>query len=303
MSETTTLFDTLNEAIAYAFKIEQSSILTLSRICYVLSLPSLYITFRHDHAVPCSTITRRRISSTLSSSELFVRAGPVRAGLWAIRPSSPPFLSDTALGASLHQMLTSHGPLTLEQFALSTDLSGVDSPMLEAYFAQHADEYACDGDGSFWFAGCVRPLQCNFASMGHALIWGFSEFPNGASVEEMHRLLCLSTVGGSKRITRRSVSRELSRRTDLFVHSSRARYVLIRNVDVEALVPVAQSPQEPTPAPEFKQMFPSIAGNDPNGPLVDPFHIVQAAQCAVHEDEDEFNPFAFFSGTFEFARQ
>jgi hypothetical protein len=139
MDELPTVFDTLNDAIAYAFKIEQSSILTLARICYVLSLPSLYIKFRHDHAVPCSTITRRRISSTLSSSELFVRAGPARAGVWAIRASNPLFLSDAALSASIHQMFTTHGPLALEQLALLTDLNGIDCAMFDAFFAQHAD--------------------------------------------------------------------------------------------------------------------------------------------------------------------
>jgi hypothetical protein len=304
MSESMTVFDTLNEAIAHAFKIEQSSILTLARICAVLSLPNLYIKSRHEVVVSCSTITRRRISSTLSSSELFVRAGPARAGLWAIRPNNPFFLSDAALGASIHQMLTSHGPLTLEQLGMLTDLGGVDCAMLEAFLVQHADEYSRDGDGSFWFTGRIRPAPCNFESMGHALLWAFSEFPDGASVEEMHRLLCLSTVGGSKRITRRSVSRELSRRTDLFMHSSRARYVLIRNVDVEAPAPIQQSQQEPTPpaTPEFKQLFPSITWSEPSGLFVEPFHVLQAAPCTIHDDEDEFNPFSFFRGTFEFTR-
>jgi hypothetical protein len=116
----------------------------------------------------------------------------------------------------------------------------------------------------------------------------------------MHRLLCLSTVGGSKRITRRSVSRELSRRTDLFVHSSRARYVVNRNADVNTSVPLPQATQEPPTASEGRQAFPSLVWNDASGACVEPFHLAQAAPYAIHDDEDEFNPFAFFSGPFEF---
>ena len=52
--------------------------------------------------------------------------------------------------------------------------------------------------------------------------------PTGASGQELHCFIRLSTAGGKKAITRRCVSRELSRRQDLFLHLSRARYNLIR---------------------------------------------------------------------------
>jgi hypothetical protein len=303
MSDPVTVFDSLNEAIAHAFKVEQTSILTLARICSVLSLPSLYIKSRRELPVPCSTITRRRISSTLSSSELFVRAGPARAGLWAIRPNNPLFLSDSALSTSIEQMLTAHGPLSLEQFAELTDLTGIDCGILETFMVQHNDNYALAPDGSYWFAGQKRPTSGNFESMGHALLWAFAEFPEGASVEEMHWLLCLSTVGGSKRITRRSISRELSRRTDLFAHVGRARYVLVRTLDPRNTVacPAGEVSGGHEPG---RQTFPSVVWGEPPSMQFEiaSMTIMQAAPCAVHEEEDEFNPFAFFGGgSFEFA--
>jgi hypothetical protein len=264
MSEAVIVFDSLNEAIAHAFKVEQTSILTLARICAVLSLPSLFIRSRREMPVPCSTITRRRISSTLSSSELFVRAGPARAGLWAIRPNNPLFLTDSALSGSIEQMLTSHGPLTIVQFASLTDIAGVDCAIIEAFMLQQGDRYNRAADGSYWFAGQRRPMVRNFESMGHALLWAFAEFPEGVSVEEMHWLLCLSTVGGSKRITRRSISRELSRRTDLFAHTARARYVLVRGLEMH---PGRDFPQVMTDAmyalDPARQTFPSVVWTDP----------------------------------------
>jgi hypothetical protein len=138
----------------------------------------------------------------------------------------------------------------------------------------------------------------NFESMGHALLWASTEFPDGASVEEMHWLLCLSTVGGAKRITRRSISRELSRRTDLFVHTGRARYVLVKGAEAP------QVPVERPPVPEpVGHMFPSLVWGEQGGLQLEmaPMHIMHAGPCSVRDDEEEFNPFAFFGGSFEFA--
>jgi hypothetical protein len=173
-------------------------------------------------------------------------------------------------------MLTAHGPLTLEQFAALTDLSGVDYGMLDQFLCQHSEQYSRADDGSYWFAGQMRPCKANFPSMGSALLWAFGEFPVDASVEEVHRLLCLSTIGGIKPITRRSISRELSRRTDLFTHSGRARYMMAGRV--MAL--------QPAPEPVSKDMF--------------PVQIVQAALCNSRDDEEDFNPFTFFGSAFEF---
>jgi hypothetical protein len=290
MDEPPTVFETLNEAIVYAFKLEQTSLLNLDRICAILGHPSLYLKSRCEAPVSCSTITRRRISSTLSSSDIFVRAGPPRTCLWALRPSNPLFLSDGALATSIEQMLTCHGPLTLEQFACLTDLSGADVSIFERFLAEHAHQYEKDADGTFWFSAQKRPTRTNFESMGQALLCSFAEFPDGASVEELHWLLCLSTVGSSKPITRRSVSRELSRRTDLFLHVSRARYMLLR-----------KQPAPAVPAPPVCPVFPSVVAWEPATMNMPACQLVQVSGC--QNGDDEFNPFAFFGGEFQFADQ
>jgi hypothetical protein len=230
-----------------------------------------------------------------------VRAGPARAALWAIHPTNSLFLSDAALTGSIHQMLTAHGPLTIEQFALLTELTGLDCQILETFMQQHTAEYTRESDGSFWFAGHTRPSPCNFDSMGHALLWAFSEFPEGASVEEMHWLLCLSTVGGTKKITRRSISRELSRRTDLFAHASRARYIPLRNVEVVPQFAQMEMEMQVMNTEPNRQTFPSVVWGDSGTMGQESLQIMPAAPCPVHEEEDEFNPFTFFNGGFEFA--
>lgn len=223
-------FESLNEAITYAFRHEQTSLLSLDRICEVLQNPKFYFNSKNQGLLPCSSITRRRISSVLSTSELFVRAGPPRTCLWAIRPHNPLFISDQAILASIEQMLTANGPMTIEQFINTTQLSGADANLYNRFLSEHAVEFTKEEDGTYWFTGQPRPQHNDFESISHALVYAFNEFPQGASVEELHWYLCLSTVGGVKEITRRCVSRELSRRTDLFSHLSRARYILLRCV-------------------------------------------------------------------------
>jgi hypothetical protein len=73
----------------------------------------------------------------------------------------------------------------IEQFAFIPELTGVDFQILETFMLQHANEYTPESDQSFWFAGQTRLSPANFESMGRALIWAFSEFPEGPSVEEM----------------------------------------------------------------------------------------------------------------------
>ena len=68
-----------------------------------------------------------------------------------------------------------------------------------------------------------------FENMNTALQYAFQHFPNGASVEALHWFLCLSTILKAKTITSNSVSRELSRRPDLFVHLVCAKYSLNRS--------------------------------------------------------------------------
>jgi hypothetical protein len=132
----------------------------------------------------------------------------------------------------------------------------------------------------------------DFESISHALAFALELFPEGASVEELSWYLCMSTVNGSKAITRRSVSRELSRRTDLFRHLSRARYTLIEGGPIEGsqLAP-------PQPLPVILPM-PELTP-----PVTYPFFPVPVPvpQAKRPPDDDDFDPFAFFGHDFQFA--
>jgi hypothetical protein len=284
--EDTIVFDALNEAIVYAFKVEQTTLLNLDRICGVLSLPHLHLKNRAESPIPCSTITRRRISSTLSSSDIFCRAGPPRTCLWSIRSQHALFLSDAAIAASIEQLLSIHGPLALNQLACLTDLSGVDMGLFEHFFDARPDSYACADDGTWWFTEKKRPIRADYESMGQALLRAFTEFPNGATVEDLHWLLCLSTVGGNKAITRRRVSRELSRRTDLFVHVSRAKYIPLRTKDPRP--PAAKV--APVGLPACPQVPKKIEREIPQ----------QEIHPTITQEDEEFNAFSFFTGDFQF---
>jgi hypothetical protein len=284
------VFDSLTDVIIYSFRQEQTSLLSLDRICQVVQSPNLFLNAKREGILPCSTIIRRRISSTLSSSDVFVRAGPPRTCLWAIRPNNPLFLNDGVISASVEQMLTSNGPMTLEQFVQTTQLNGVDIHHFERFLVEHANEFTKQSDSTYWFTGQPRPVQRDFESICHALAFALSVFPDGASVEELTWYLCLSTVSTFKTITRRNVSRELSRRTDIFNHLERARYTLIENRPITE-PPESDLGQTAEPPPPADVLF---SGAQPN-PLPPP------PQPPVPGDDEEFDPFSFFGRDFQFS--
>jgi hypothetical protein len=314
------IFDTLNDAIVFAFRQEQTSLLSLDRICAIVQSPNLFLNAKKEGLVPCSTVVRRRISSTLSSSEMFVRAGPPRTCLWAIRPSNPLFLSDGVISSAIEQMLTTSGPMTLEQFAQSTQLNGADIRLFEKFLSDHSSEFARHDDSTYWFTGQPLPIQRDFESISHALAYGLSLSPEGASVEELTWFLCLSTVNTFKTITRRNVSRELSRRTDLFEHLSRARYALIANrpIDEPPAQPLAVMPTVFPPPPMFQipqpQQMPFHIPQPqpapfqvpvPPPPVYPPFTLPApdppVQRSSAPPGDEEFDPFSFLGHDFQFA--
>jgi len=293
------VFDSLSDAITYIFKQEQTSLLSLDRICEVLNNPEFSINSKSHGFIPCSSISRRRISSTLSGSELFVLAGPPRTCLWAIRPHNPLFISDGAIAASIEQMLLANGPLTIHQFVEKTELSGAHLPLFDRFLTEHQNEFVKHNNETWWFSQQCLPIQEDFDNLCHAITTAFNAFPNGACVEDIHRYLCLSTVGG-KRIARRSISRELSRRQDLFIHLSRAKYGLMTKISAPQAPHSLPSPSffsHSFPIPNLNQYEPQTRPEEPTNndiPIDDPF-----IKPKTPEDDD-FDPFSFFGGGFQF---
>jgi hypothetical protein len=207
--------------------------------------------------------------------------------------------------------------MTLEQFAQSTELNGADLRLFERFLAEHSSEFTKHADNTYWFTGQPRPIQRDFESISHALAYALSLCADGASVEELTWFLCLSTVNTFKTITRRNVSRELSRRTDLFEHLSRARYALIANRPID--------PPTEKPPPTLPAVFPPAPLFQVPQPQQSPFHITQppfsvpvpttpvyppftmpapdppAQRSSAPTGEEEFDPFNFFGHDFQFA--
>jgi hypothetical protein len=278
MQSDSVVCDSLADAIIFAFRIEQASLLSLDRICDVLLHRNLSLRRTSGPPIPCATINRRRIGNTLSSSEFFERLGPRQSGLWGLRANNPSCLSEGVLASSLEHLLTTHGPLTFDQMVQFSDLRGADLLTYRGYLASHCNDYTEGPDGTFWFANQRRPVAMVFECIAQALAWGLGEFLDGATVEQLHWLLCLSTVQGSKPLTRRCISRELSRRTDLFASLSRARYHL-RPPD--------------TPAPVLTRI---------PLPRIETITAEHAATGHGHEG-DAFNPVTFFRTGFPFTYQ
>lgn len=265
------IFESLGDAISYAFRNQKTSKLTLDKICEVLEDPNLFIKSRKNGMLPCSTIPRRKISSTLSSSEMFIRAGPPRACLWAISLHNPYFLSDSAIMNSVETTLTTGGPLTTDEILNQTNLSGTNKVLLDRFFSDHVDHFSLGTDGRWWFNNQPLPEARQFESINSALLYAFTHIKE-ASIEELHWFLCLSTIGTTKKpITRRSISRELSRRPNLFLHMSRARYTLTSN-HCGAFNSLPVPPIRP-PALFIEPPSSSYSGEYPRIPKVEPvFH-------------------------------
>lgn len=243
-------YSTLTEAITAVFHKEETSLLSLDKICQVLQSPNFFLS-SSSGMTPCSSISRRRISSILSSSDVFVRAGPPRSCMWALRPSNPLFLSDGAILSCISTILAENGPLTAESIVEKGDLSGATVQIIRDFLESHQSEYSIcckttdeyyyyitktteeegnkkEGDDVWWFTGQPLPHRMEFESVISALLKAFEILNRDASIEEVSWVLCLSTLSQNKKISRRKISRELSRRPDLFQHISRAKYSLIK---------------------------------------------------------------------------
>jgi hypothetical protein len=66
---------------------------------------------------------------------------------------------------------------------------------------------------------------------------------------------------------------------------------------MEVMLPLTTMESRPTGVPieMIKQTLPSVVWGEPGIGIQEPLHVIQAAHCSVHEEEDEFNPFRFFN--------
>lgn len=295
-------FPTLTEAISAIFRKEQTSLLSLDRICDGLANPNLFIVQVNKERVPCSTISRRRISSILSSCDLFIRAGPPRSCMWALRPHNPLFMNESALSSYIEQILTGNGPLYVEEIMQKSDIPGLTEQLINNFLLSHTDDFSINSNGKIWFSNQPLPEQKHFDNVVSALIYAFTVFKREASIEEVCWILCFSTID-QKKITRRKISRELARRTDLFQHVSRAKYALInQNANPISAPQEIKSVPNKLPLPVMPQInfsfdMPSFdfdndwTNPDFNNEMKEPTIMCETPPCA---QKDFFDPDSFF---------
>ncbi|OHT04163.1 hypothetical protein TRFO_06495 [Tritrichomonas foetus] len=249
-------FSTLTEAITYVFQKESVKVLSLDRICQGLAQPNLFLQTSSGLA-SCDTISRRRVSSILSSSDLFVRAGPPRSCMWALKPSNPLCLSDGALLSCINTILTENGPLSAEGIIQHGDLTGATPEIIFDFLTEHSEYHHYEND-TWWFTNQPIPERWEFDSVVAALTASFQVLQHEASIEELNWLLCQSTLPQGKKISRRKISRELSRRPDLFQHISRAKYAPTMN-DKNLQSPPKPAMQYPKPLISSTVISPQIS--------------------------------------------
>lgn len=296
MAET---FATLTEAITAVFKTEQISLLSLDRICLTLSNPNWIISSGNNKVVQCSSISRRRVSSILSSSELFVRAGPPRSCMWALRPQNPLFTNDSALSSHIEQVLAENGPLTTQEIVNAGDIAGATDTIIQNFLESHTSDFCINSDGKWWFSQQPYPETNHFDNVINAIVYAFEKLNRESSIEELFWFLSLSVDGKGHKITRRKISRELSRRTDLFVHISRAKYALQNKtnstkVQIEKSIPTVTNTLIPTPTQTSLTKCEVEFKSDTNCNWnLDP--IYNFCETPPSAAIDSFNPQEFFS--------
>ncbi|KAH0792016.1 hypothetical protein GPJ56_004091 [Histomonas meleagridis] len=208
------------------------------------------------------------IANALDSSDLFVRAGNSHNKTWALRPNNPLFQCDAAIAVTVEQLLSQSGPLSLEQLVSAINLPGADVTIIERVLAVHSNEFTQLPSGCIWFSNQPQPVASEFDNIEQALVFAFNFFPEGATVEELSWFLCLSKHNGLP-ITKMCISHELVRRSDLFVQIHRLKY--------------------------------AIAGSPACNRSISNSTSTSTSVSSFTNDEDVFNPDAFFCDNFQFS--
>jgi hypothetical protein len=210
------------DAVLCLFRKEQASVLSLDRICEWLGSPGFSV-----GQEPTCELRRRQISSLLSASDVFNSVEPRRSCQWALSSGDANLRHIEELKASIRGILADSGPAGSDELIAELQIAGYDLDFVRSLLRGDSFEFVWDPeDGRYWFKDEPRPIGGTFEGWAEALAAAFGLFPSGASVEEISRVLCLSTVSGFVRPTRHALSTELSRHSSSFERVARGRYRL-----------------------------------------------------------------------------
>jgi hypothetical protein len=170
--------------------------------------------------------------------------------------------------------------MTIDQFIESPNFPLSDRQLFERVFSVHSAEFNALPDGRIWFVKSPVPIQAAFDTIEEAAIFGFTVLSEGATPEDLRRLLCLARCGTGA-ITRMSLAKVLSANPDLFVQIQRGKYALAGADGAQTPVSVASgSIAMPTAATGWSPL-----------------------DLDDVEEEDRFNPESFFGGGFSFSSE
>jgi hypothetical protein len=265
--------DSVESLLTFVFQQLETPQLSVDRIVDFLSESDLSVRLDGDGVTRVRAVPRRQILSVLSSSNQFVRSGPAQSQMWALRPNNPYFQTESAVAAFIDQFLTQNGPTSLDQIITASDTPTALREIYDRVLRLHSDEFHVLPDGRLWFRSSPIPTRAGFDTVGAALSWAFTIFSNGATIEELRRLLCLSINQGIP-ITRLEIARELAGKPDEYIQVQRGKYALAGSEGAREAAQAAKKEEAP-PGP-FK----------------------------LEEGEDEGQPFnaeSFFGGRFTFS--
>lgn len=285
MSQTDSEFESLGSLLVFVFKQLQTPMLTFDKIIEYLSTTEYTVTLRGTGIVATNSIPKRLILNCLSTSDQFVKSGPGKSQTFALRPNNPFFRCDTAIAATIEQILCANGPMTIEALVASAGLADADATLFERIISQHS-EFCEITDARIWFTDAPMPTPGNYHSMTEAVQGALqtSFAPIGAHIDDLRRYLCLSSCQGIP-ITRMRISGELSQRTDLYVEIERGKYALVGS-------PAAVSPDPVIRRPRSFSDSPRGGGRK-----------FLYGHIAPTPSEEEFNPDSFFGGSFTFSTE
>ncbi|OHT03434.1 hypothetical protein TRFO_06664 [Tritrichomonas foetus] len=289
-------FDSLASLIMYVFKQLQTPLLSADKIFDYINTNNFNVQTEKNGIVPSKTITKRAIINELTRSDLFVSSSSgqnstltasstpaamsastiANTQIWALRPNNPLFQCDAAIAASIEQMLTEHGPLTVDEFVNLTEQMGADAQLFHRVLSVHTDEFTItdEASGRVWFYQQPLPIRAEFQTVEQAINFAFSTvFPNGASVDELRRFLCLATHSGVP-ITRLCITHTFVEKPDQYLQIQRGKYA-------PADSPIAKEPPPPEPHGRGRRL----------------------SMIALEEEEKTFNPDDFFGGGFSFSAE
>jgi hypothetical protein len=277
MSEAkTATFDDLESLLIFVFRQLQTALLSVDKIVDFLVNSQHTVPIEGNGIIPAATVPRRLIFNVLSKSEQFVRCGTPHTQTFALRPNNPLFQCDAAVAASIDQLLTQNGPMTIDEFLGSPTFASSDSPTVERVLSVHSEEYAVLPDGRIWFSNSPLPIQAAFDTIQDAIVFAFSIFTEGATPEDLRRFLCLAPCADGQ-ITRVSISQALQSKPDIFVQIQRDRFALA-GTDAARVPPPAMPPRARAQSATVRRRMP-----------------------IVEDEEEAFNAESFFGGGFSFA--